>query len=217
VLLLPSLVGACTCSTEPKPKASRCDLGALEAAVAELPGHGPEQRKVIVASSILNACPEDALRPYSRELLPIASGRLASADRTFTLPPPTEVKLLWAKVCPDGATCELEKLPADERGPASYDACGWESLDLLSREEMKNDDAALGVVWAYYPILRELGVPHELCRPLMRVLILDGLRSIRVVSLFGSGLRPQTPKKAVFNVWAEHQLEGLKRRNSAQG
>jgi hypothetical protein len=86
----------------------------------------------------------------------------------------TEVARLWATVCAEGATAGLEKLPVEERGSASYDACGWETLDLVSREEMESDRPALGVVWAYYPALRELGIPHEIARPLVRVLILDG-------------------------------------------
>jgi hypothetical protein len=173
VLLASPLVGACTAPS--KPASSRCDLAVLEAAVAELERHGPEQRVIIVASSILDACPESGFRPYSHEMLLITSGRLPSGDRVFMLPPMAEVARLWATVCAEGATDGLEKLPLEERGPASFDACGWDSLDLVSREEMESENPALGVVWAYYPALRQLGVPHEIARPLVRVLILDGL------------------------------------------
>jgi hypothetical protein len=123
----------------------------------------------------LDACPASAFRTWSREELEILSGRLPSGDRTFAIIPHSEVVVLWATVCDEDASAALDsRIPVAERGVVAFDACGWESFDLVSREEMSAKDVNLGTVWAYYPVLKQLGVPHEVSRPLMRVLILDG-------------------------------------------
>ena len=159
----------CTKPAEPKPS---CRLAELRDAVAELDSLEPGAREQLAAGAILDACAQTEL-PVSRVSDLEFRARRPETVSYPILMPPGEVRRLWLRVCSKQRLRLLDPAqPAQARGSTAYSVCEWKSLDLATLEELEAaEEVGLGTVWAYYPLLRERGVGHELARPLVRALI----------------------------------------------
>jgi len=176
-ILLVAIVATAACvatapTTQVDEPSEACLLPELRTTVSGLDRITSDQRYRRVAEGILDACPPSTLHWVHLQHLERLAGRPYSARRPALIPPQA-TKELWLTVCSQD---DLDKipvdLPVDERGPIAYEACGWERLDVVGPAELW-PGIHLGNVWSLYPYLRNHGVPHDVAKPLLRVLVFE--------------------------------------------
>jgi hypothetical protein len=142
-------------------RAPRIELARTDEAVLELGGEA--------IADVLEFCPglpewtKHGLRAEAAGWSPRISELRYT---TFGDKTPSDVTALYARVCGSGwsRSGDVFDLPGRERGLALYELCGFERLELLSREDTDYVDPGLIRPWALHQILLDSGLSADAAR-----------------------------------------------------
>jgi hypothetical protein len=153
---------------------AHCDLAALEARAPSIELARTDEAVLEIGgeaiADILEFCPDlpewtkNGLRAEAAGWSPRISELryMAFGDNR----PPSEVMDLHERVCGSGwpHSGDVFDLPARERGLALYELCGFERLELLSREDTDYVDPGLIRPWGLHQILLDSGLSADVAR-----------------------------------------------------